>query len=256
MALWGSRDSFAVTGTVDFVLNSTTVTGTSTNFLTELEVGDAIVTSGGIKYKIVGIASATSLTIDPAWPSANAAGETVTGQDVPKYLVARDATLQGIDKVYGVDSNEALAKTTDPGWVRVNTYTDMHGVSRTKREVLVAASSYTGDAEDVVYPDVVITINTQPSSATVGAGNTASFTVVASALPTGSTINYRWQRAANANVAFADLTNAGTYSNTTTATLNIANSSVAGTGSLYRVQLSATGVTANTVSANATLTIS
>lgn len=255
MALWGSRDSFAITGTVSFTDTSTTVTGSGTNFVAELEVGDAIITSQG-KYKVVGIAGTTSLTIDPAWATANVTGETITGQDVPKYLASRDATLQGIDKVYGVDTTEAIAQTTDPGWVRVNTYTDMHGRARTKREVLVAASSYTADAEDVVYPDTVITINTQPSSNTAAAGAAVSFTVVASTLPVGTTINYRWQRAANANVAFADLTNAGTYTNTTTATLNIANNSVAGTGSIYRVQLSAAGVTANTVSANATLTIS
>ena len=255
MALWGSRDSFAITGTVDFTNTSTTVTGTSTTFLTQLEIGDAIITTGG-KYKVVAIASNTSLTIEPAWSTANVTGETITGQDVPKFLASRDGTIQGIDKVYGVDTTEAAAQTVDPGWVHVNTYTDMHGRTRTKREVLVAASSYTADAEDVVYPDTVITINTQPSSNTAAAAAAVSFTVVASTLPVGTTINYRWQRAANANVAFSDLTNAGTYSNTTTATLNIANNSVAGTGSIYRVQLSAAGVTANTVSANAVLTIS
>lgn len=255
MALWGSRDSFSLTGTVSFVNGSATVTGSGTQFATELEVGDAIVTSGGTKYKVTAIASATSLTVDPAWSTANASGQTVTGQDTPKFLASRDGTIQGIDKVYGVDSTEAIAQTTDPGWIHVNSYTDAHGTSRVKREVLVAASSYTADAEDTVYPDTVITIDTQPSSNTAAAASAVSFTVVASTLPVGTTINYRWQRTANANVAFSDLTNTGTYSNTTTATLNIANNSVAVSGSIYRVQLSAAGVTANTVSANATLTI-
>jgi len=256
MTLWGSRDSFSITGTVAFVNASATVTGTSTAFDTELEVGDVIITSGGSKFKVTGIASNTSITISPAWATTNASSQTITGQDAPKFLAAEGATIQAIDKVYGVDSTEAVAQTTDPGWVYVNSYTDTHGVTRTKREVLVASSSYTGDAEDTVYPDTVITIDTQPSSNTANADVAVSFTVVASTLPVGTTINYRWQRAANANVAFSDLTNTGTHSNTTTATLNIANNSVAESGSIYRVQLSAAGVTANTVSANATLTIS
>jgi hypothetical protein len=255
MALWGSRDSFSITGTVSFVNGSATVTGSGTALNTELEVGDAIITSGGSKFKVTGIASNTSITIDPAWSTANASGETITGQDSPKFLASSGATIQAIDKVYGVDSTEAVAQTTDPGWVYVNTYTDMHNVTRTKREVLVASSSYTADAEDTVYPDTVITIDTQPSSNSAAGGSAVTFTVVASTLPVGTTVNYRWQRAANANVAFSDLTNGGTYSNTSTATLSIANNTVAGTGSIYRVQLSATGVAANTVSANATLTV-
>ena len=67
------------------------------------------------------------------------------------------------------------------------------------------------------------------------------------------TINYRWQEAANANVAFVNLTNTGVYSNTSNATLTISDNTGLD-GYIYRVQLSAAGVTANTVSANATLT--
>lgn len=251
MALWGSRDSFALTGTVDFVNTSSAVVGTSTAFLTELEVGDAIVTSAGVKYKVTGITSNTALTIDPAWSTANASGETITGQDVPKYLAARDGTVQGIDKVFGVDQTEALVNNRDPGWVRVITYTDMHGNPRDKRSVLVAASSFTADAaDDVTYPDAIITITSQPSSNTANTNDPASFTVVASIDPVGTTINYRWQEAANANVAFADLTDTGVYANTNEPTLNIANNAGLD-GYIYRVQLSAAGVSANTVSANA-----
>jgi len=55
------------------------------------------------------------------------------------------------------------------------------------------------------------------------------------------------------------LTNAGTYSNTTNTTLTIANNTIAAGGgglsnSLYRVTMSSTGISANVVSANATLT--
>jgi hypothetical protein len=252
MALWGSRDSFALTGTVSFVNTSTTVTGSGTAFDTELEVGDAIITSAGVKYKVAGISGNTSLTIEPAWSTANSSGQTITGQDVPKYLAARDGTVQGIDKVFGVDQTEALVNARDPGWVRVVTYTDMHGNPRDKRSVLVAASSFTADAEDVVYPDAVITINTQPADSVANTGDAVVFTVDASIVPTGTTINYRWQESDGAN-AFVSLTDTGVYANTTEDTLNISDNTGLD-GYIYRVQLSATGVSANTVSANATIT--
>jgi hypothetical protein len=250
MALWGSRDSFSVTGTLAFVNTSSAVVGTSTAFLTELEVGDAIITSAGVKYKVTGITSNTALTIQPAWSTANASGQTVTGQDVPKYLAARDRGVQGIDAVFGVDQTEALVNGEDPGWVRVVQYTDMHGNPRDKRSVLVAMGSITADAaDDAVYPDAIITIVTQPQDSSANSGDPASFTVVASVDPVGTTINYRWQESDGAN-AFVNLTDTGVYSNTDTPTLEVANNAGLD-GYVYRVQLSAAGVSANTVSANA-----
>ena len=255
MALWGNKDALALTGTVSTTNTSATVTGSSTVFLDEVDVGD-VIRVNSTYAKVTGITSNTVLTISPAWAIANTSGVSATLKQAPKHLAAgSDATVQSVANIYGVDTTEAVAETTIPGWVYVNEYTDMHGNSRKKNEVLCAITSITTDDEDVVFPDTVITINTQPSNSTAGAANAISFTVVTSTLPVGTTVNHRWQRAANANVAFADLTNTGTYSNTTTSTLNIANNSLAVSGSIYRVQLSAAGVTANTVSANAILTI-
>jgi hypothetical protein len=255
MALWGNKEALALTGTVATTNGLATVTGTSTVFLDEVDVGD-VITINSTFAKIVGITSNTVLTISPAWGIANTTGVSATLEQSPKWLAAGSgATVQSIENIYGVDTTEAVAETTNPGWIYVNEYTDMHGNPRKKNEVLCAIGSITTDAEDVVFPDTVITINTQPSNSSTGAANAISFTVVTSTLPVGTTVNHRWQRAANANASFVDLTNTGTYSNTATATLNIANNSVAVSGSIYRVQLSAAGVTANTVSANALLTI-
>ena len=255
MALWGNKEALALTGTVATTNGLATVTGTSTVFLDEVDVGD-VITINSTFAKIVGVTSNTVLTISPAWGIANTTGVSATLEQSPKWLAAgSDLTTQSIGKVFGVDVAEATANNEIPGWVYTNVYTDMHGNIRRKSEVLCTLATITTDAEDTVYPDVKIVIGTQPSNASVGAGNTASFTVVATTLPTGGTINYRWQRAANSIAAFADLTNAGTYANTTTPVLAIANSSVAVSGSVYRVQMSGTGQSANTVSANATLTI-
>ena len=255
MALWGNKEALALTGTVATTNGLATVTGTSTVFLDEVDVGD-VITINSTFAKVVGITSNTALTISPAWGIANTTGVSATLEQSPKWLAAgSDLTTQSIGKVFGVDVAEATANNEIPGWVYTNVYTDMHGNIRRKSEVLCTLATITTDAEDTVYPDVKIVIGTQPSNATVGAGNTASFTIVATTLPTGGTVNYRWQRAANSIAAFADLTNAGTYANTTTPVLAIANSSVAVSGSVYRVQMSGTGQSANTVSANATLTI-
>lgn len=255
MALWGNKEALALTGTVATTNGLATVTGTSTVFLDEVDVGD-VITINSTFAKIIGVTSNTVLTISPAWGIANTTGVSATLEQSPKWLAAgSDLTTQSIGKVFGVDVAEATANNEIPGWVYTNVYTDMHGNIRRKSEVLCTLATITTDAEDTVYPDVKIVIGTQPSNATVGAGNAASFTVVATTLPTGGTINYRWQRAANSIAAFVDLTNATTYANTTTPVLAIANSSVAVSGSVYRVQMSSTGQSANTVSANATLTI-
>jgi uridine phosphorylase len=115
MPLWGTRDSFSITGTVAFVEDSTAVVGTSTAFTTELDLGDVIINSAGAKYKVVAITDDENLTIAPAYATANASGQTITGQDAPKFLAAEGATIQAVDKIFGVDSTEAVAQTTDPG---------------------------------------------------------------------------------------------------------------------------------------------
>jgi hypothetical protein len=248
MALWGKRDSFAVTGTVAFVNTSNQVVGTGTNFVNQLDIGDMIITSGGVKFKVVGVTNAEHILISPSWPTDNASGQTITGQDTPKYLYHTDGR-----KTFGVDSVEAQVNDKDAGWILRNTYTDMHGITRVKNEVLVAMSSISGDAEDVVYPDAIITVLSQPSSNTGNTADAATFTVVASIDPAGTTINYRWQESDGAN-AFVNLTDTGVYSDTNTDTLTISDNTGLD-GYVYRAQLSATGVTANTVTANAELTV-
>ena len=256
MALWGNKEALALTGTVATTNGLATVTGTSTVFLDEVDVGD-VITINSTFAKIVGVTSNTVLTISPAWGIANTTGVSATLEQSPKWLAAgSDLTVQSIGKVFGVDVNEATANNEIPGWVYTNVYTDMHGNIRRKSEVLCTLDTITTDAEDTVYPDYRLVIGTAPASKTVAINTANTFTIAVTSVPTGATINYRWQQAANSNAAFTNLTNAGTFTNTTTTTLNFANSSVAGTGSIYRVQMSVTGGTgANTVSANATLTV-
>ena len=265
MALWGQRDTFTLTGTAfaNNTVNTSILTGTGTVFTTELQVGSTILINGSSR-KILSIASNTSLTFEPAWTAANVA-TTIYGRDTPKWLTANSATVQSSQLAntiytFGVDSNEARADShTHAGWVNVIRYTDMHGNSRKKYETLVAFPNIYNDTDDdATFPDSFITIVTQPSANSAANNSAASFTIVATIQPTGNTINYRWQRAANANAAFVDLTNTGTYSNTTNATLTIANNTIAAGGgglsnAIFRVTMSSVGQSANTTSANALL---
>jgi hypothetical protein len=246
MPLWGNRDSFSITGTISVNDTETTVTGSGTAFTTELDIGDMI-TIAGVKYKVVDIIDDEELEISPVYDGTNVSGGTITGQDTPKTLLPADGR-----KTFGVDVTEAQVNVRDAGWVKRNTYVDIHGVTRDKREVLVAMSSIIGDAaDDAVYPDAIITIVTQPQDSSANTGDAVEFTVVASVVPAGTTINYRWQESDGAN-SFVNLTDTGVYSNTDTPTLEISDNTGLD-GYVYRVQLSAAGVSANTVSANASI---
>ena len=159
MALWGKRDRYSITGTANAVLGSTTVTGNAAAiFTTEIDGRDSLYINGThVKVESTGSA-ANSLTLSTAWPSANASAQTIFGQDSPKYVAYDD-----IDNIYGNDLTEAQVVANrakglnTPGWVRYKTYTDMHGVTRHKAEVLVAMRSMTAavadDAEDAVLAD-------------------------------------------------------------------------------------------------------
>ena len=152
MALWGTRDSFAITGTVSVANGSTTVTGNAnTVFTTQLNIGDALVINGK-RRKVTGIASANTLTIDTAWDAANVSAGTITGQDTPVYVPTAEIVANnviGIDTTEaGITANKARGINT-PGWTKYVTYTDMHGTTRHKAEPLVViAAGVSSDAPD------------------------------------------------------------------------------------------------------------
>ena len=91
-----------------------------------------------------------------------------------------------------------------------------------------------------------ITISQQPADASVKDGDSASFTVLATA--GGNAISYQWEASTDNGSTFADLS--GETSNTLAVT-----ASLAGNGTQYRVGLSAAGA-ADVTSSVATLTVS
>lgn len=157
MALWGKRDAFAVTGTANTVNTSAVLVGTGTSFLTEIDNGDSLfIGASNTHVKVVDVSAANTLTFSPAWATANATGQTVYGQDSPKYVPAADITnIIGVDTTEAGVANNVARGLNNAGWNRYVTYTDMHGKTRHKVENLVAMSTITGDADadDTVAED-------------------------------------------------------------------------------------------------------
>lgn len=174
-----------------------------------------------------------------------------------------DAFISGITVgQFGVDTSEAQAlragantKVAHAGWV-LRTVGSGNRAGRVQNETLVAMSTISSDgSDDTVMPDYKLNITTQPSSTSANSTNNdiATFTVVAASVPTGATFVYKWQKWNGSS--FANITDAGAYSNSATVTLSVL-ANVATTGEIYRVQVSnASSGAANAVSSNAVLTI-
>lgn len=157
---------------------------------------------------------------------------------------------------FGVSAGEVTAaragsgdRAAHAGWV-LRTVGSGGRAGRVQTEVLVAMSTITGDAEDVVYEDFTLTITTQPSntSANTTAGANATFTVAAISAPVGATLGYQWTYANGTTIATG--ANVGV---TSAATLTV-NSAVQTTNGAFKVVVSAAGADSVT-SANATLRI-
>lgn len=238
MALWGNKDTKAVTGTVAVANSDATVTGTTTDFVSELAPGQTLVIAT-VPYKIAAIANTTSLELDVVYAGTTASGLTVTANESPAYVPhAEKATI------FGVDTTEAAEtpQITHAGWVKQTTGSGGRS-GRVTYETLVAMSSISGDAEDVAFPDATITITTQPSAASVTAPAAASFSVVATATQS-ATIVYDWEVSSDDGANWANATG-GVYSDETTDTLAISDSTGLD-GYLFRCNLTATGATAVT----------
>ena len=201
-------------------------------------VNSTIVNAAGVKAVAAGPTAANvALLFSNTTPNVYTAGETIG--------------------LFGVSAAEAAADLNTgahTGWV-LRTTGSGGRAGRVQEEVLVAMNTMNGDDEDTTYKDAVITITSQPSngSAANGAGNTVTFTVGTSVVPSGTTLTYYWQY--NDGTVWANTAAAGTFftGNTSpTLTANAANTFL--TTFKVRAIVNAAGATSVT-SANATITI-
>ena len=155
---------------------------------------------------------------------------------------------------FGVDGNEVAANPgiSHTGWV-LRTVGSGGRAGRVMSEVLVAGGIGTDASDDVVMPDYVIRISTQPVNTTINAtsnvNNTGVIFTVAATQPAGGSITYLWQ--ANTGSGFVNAA-AGTTGNTTANLTVFANSF--STGAQFRALLQVTGA-ANVTTSVATLTV-
>lgn len=258
MSLWGKYDlkpqSNTATATITVTAANSTVIGVNTKFADDFEVGDFL-NVGQNDYVITAISNNDTMTVRSGINGGTLVGAQSNGAYVvsekPLYVTYSETNGDAGD-VYGVAVDETTAAqgaVPHAGWVRVTTGTGGRS-GRTFYETLVAGSSITGDAEDTVFPDYTILINTQPSDATANttASETAAFTVAAVTVPTGGTLGYAW------TYANGDSIQAGANVGTTTAATLTIDSSVETANVSFKVTVSATGAT-SVVSSNATLTI-
>lgn len=283
MALWGKADDIYSPGSVTVDYANKTITGAGTSFTSASE-GDVISIGTGKTFGSAVISGITSNTVISIASTDTLNGEAISGVSVytisqmPKYALLdsnyTDAQIFGADSNIEIDANTGTQYAlTHAGWVGIKTYVDTDGNLRVKTETLVAMSGIStgaaayintatsdyedevvaaGDAaDDSTLQDVKITINTQPSNAVGVATTTLTFTVVAISDPPGdaSALSYLWQVSTNSGSSWSDLSDAGDYTNTTTATVSVANTNTAKNGYQYRVLLSATG--ARIVASNA-----
>ena len=254
MSAWGKADSKTASGTIE-LSSAGAVTGTSTAFTTQAAVGD-VLTANSIDFRITAIASDTACTV----VNADTAGATIVAQSAgAAYALSEKPSLVGnsvggyaSENIHGVDTNEMAANKTvegaaHTGWNHVRTVG-----SRKIVETLVAMSKngITGDAEDVVFEDFLISIATQPEDDEQPSGESVVFSVVAAITGSGGTLTYQWQE--DSGSGFANITEDGVYEDVNTNSLVISDNTGLDTNQ-YRCVVSATG--ADSVnSAAATLT--
>ena len=165
MSLWGNKDTVYSDGTI--AISGTTVTGTGTTFNTSglINEGDVITVGTGATYGEAVVSSVTNATTIVLKSADNLTG-TVTAGAVYEITQKPISTIgdsnYSATEIFGVDTTEQSVATdagsqyapAHSGWVGITSYTDQHGNTRVKTEVLVATSTISGDAgDDQQLPD-------------------------------------------------------------------------------------------------------
>jgi hypothetical protein len=161
-----------------------------------------------------------------------------------------NTTAPGVFAIAPGEINAMEGAPTHAGWV-LRKVGSGGRAGRISYETLVATGSITGDSADAVTPNILLAFTTPPGERNVAAPTATTFTVVASATPT-AVISYQWQVKVGA-AAYVNVVNGGVYTNATTATLNISNTTGLG-GNRYRCVITATNANPKT-STGALLTV-
>ena len=212
MSLWGNSDGVALTGTVAINQNAVAMTGSSTAFTTEVDIGDLLLIDD-LPYRVATITSNTALTITEAFAPSNVTGKTATKRETPRHLSVAES-----DAIYGVSVTGAVEHTGGADNV-VEVAVDSGGsgyVNAADAAVTIAASmGTTAEATAVVTAGKVTSITitnagtsyTSTPAVTIHGATNATFNanVVSSA---NDTITL-----SSAQVAALEVNDAVTYTN-------------------------------------------
>lgn len=142
-----SPDPTDLTGTLDFTLGSTTVTGTGTSFTTELAANDFIKGADGFWYEVVSITSDTQLTLYKAYAGDNASGVSSQKLGITSTGTASSST-EHVQEVMSAGSSSASRLKISGGWdlstetQTGQTYFRQAGSSRNGYGLYISAKSY------------------------------------------------------------------------------------------------------------------
>lgn len=253
MPLWGRNDQ-AVTANSTTTAESTTGAPIGTWALVK---GDQVNRVDGANAHFGNTSSGSRASVDVAMFGNTTANSFLNGVAVG---------------VFGYDAAETQAERADggerpahAGWV-LRTEGTGGRAGRVQMEVLVAmgslgaqsaaygtAAAVADASDDAIAADYALRVTSAPSNRSANSTNNdiATFTVAGASTPTGATLGYFWQKWNGS--AFANLSNAGAYSNTATATLSVL-ANTASNGEIYRAGVTATGAT-TVYSSNAVITI-
>jgi hypothetical protein len=156
MSSWGKLDSKQLTGNLRVTNGSRVVAnslGNATIFLTEVKPGDYFVAgpvqgNTNVKYYVSNVISDVLLNLSTAYEGTTA-NVKANVQQGPKFVNVVEnvrGNAYTIQKIYGVDSNEAgntmnkANNVNQPGWIHQIVWTDGFGARRVRTETLVAMS--------------------------------------------------------------------------------------------------------------------
>lgn len=209
--------------------------------------------AGGVITAVTITNPGAGYTAVPAVTFSSGAGSNAALTAKIRGVLYTNSSLVFVDQTEAQNASNRAKGLKTPGWNQFTTYADNSGATRYKVNPLVAmrrSAANAGDAtaDDTIVGDVAYSIGTQPASWSAVGGVPTTVAVVA---PTPSA--YQWQMRAAAGGQYANLTNAGVYSNVTTATLGIS-SSLGLTGNQYRCVVLNSAGTASATSNGAALT--
>lgn len=225
-----------------------------------MDIADAVIVNVAVDAKLFAAQTSEFITIT-GQPSST----TVVEGDVNATFDVTASTNDGgtLSYQWQVDSGGGFGNVTDNATYSGAT-TDTLTITTTDTSLngfdyrcIVSsdggAAPLTSSSASLAVATAAVTISADPANASVTAPNSAQFSVTASTNETLSTLTYSWEE--DNGGGFAALSDAGVYTGTSTATLDISDSTGLN-GYLYRVVVSTDSTIApSATSASATLTV-